>query len=122
MGGECSDCGGDGRVITNIDLSKLKDIESELILNLYKNARYNTITCWWEYDCNNCNGSGTEHITCSACHGSCEVDCTKCDGTGGHEICSVCMGATTVLCSRCASEGHYDCTDCGGTGKRFIWK
>ena len=73
--------------------------------------------------CYDCNGSGVEEYECDDCDGSGSNECDKCEGTGKKEDkdkkCKKCDGDGVVKCKSCEGKGEKqeDCSSCVGLYK-----
>ena len=88
--------------------------------------------------CRNCNGSGSERVTCSVCNGSGRLKCGNC--TNGtvltwviewkqrahfeNVVCPNCNGTTQISCYGCNGTGMTSrtCRACDGKGKVLLNK
>jgi hypothetical protein len=80
-------------------LSALEGILMNLhtsIIDLYED------TVHIQAECDDCDGTGSEH--CGNCDGNGRIDCDSCDGDG------------TIDCDTCSGEGIDDCHYCDGKG------
>ena len=86
------------------------------------------------YQCEYCNGSGTQ--MCSNCDGDGDFRCNNCRGVGDHD-CHSCGGSGTsgeeevpcedcsggrVTCSYCDGSGREECDDCSGRGEQSCYE
>ena len=118
------------------------NIEKSLEDNIYGRISntievYDNPMMWiYHYQCNECNGIGTNQCTtcngygtiqCSKCKGNGNIQCTWCHGTGRlsnvpnerayNEPCNRCSGTGILRCGKCKGRGYEVCFKCNGAGK-----